>query len=125
MPKGQTDIPEALTTAALAVPRVNRPEQVARLVFDVIEHHHAPQHRARVEGLARVDLCIEEPAFHARLILATPLYVQDASSHEIARWAVRLRMHRRIWVRHGRSILRWRPHLPPEDRNRYYDPDFL
>ncbi len=58
--RGDTEIPDDLTWQALAVPRVNRPDEVARWVFDVIARHHAPRHRARVQGLARVDLNIPE-----------------------------------------------------------------
>ncbi|MFF4264282.1 SAVMC3_10250 family protein [Streptomyces virginiae] len=119
--RGRTDIPEALTAEALAVSRVNRPEQVARWVFNVIEGHHAPQHRARVQGLARVDLHIPESQFVPRLIVATPLYVQDTSKKPM-RWLTRLRLHRDLHRRHRRSIWQWRPDQPPRDRNRYYYP---
>ncbi|RPK92707.1 MULTISPECIES: SAVMC3_10250 family protein [Streptomyces] len=119
--RGRTDIPEALTAEALAVSRVNRPEQVARWVFNVIEGHHAPQHRARVQGLARVDLHVPESQFLPRLIVATPLYVQDTSKKPM-RWLTRLRLHRDLHRRHRRSIWQWQPDQPPRDRNRYYYP---
>ncbi|MEV7846171.1 SAVMC3_10250 family protein [Streptomyces cyaneofuscatus] len=119
--QGRTDIPEALTAQALAVPRVNHPEQVARWVFDVIKGHHAPQHRARVQGLARVDLSIPESSFSPRLIVATPLYVQDTSKKPM-RWLTRLRLHRDLHRRHRRSIWQWQPDQPPHDRDRYYYP---
>ncbi|MFF3625520.1 SAVMC3_10250 family protein [Streptomyces sp. NPDC002467] len=119
--RGRTEIPEALTAGALGVSRVNRPEQVARWVFNVIEGHHAPQHRARVQGLARVDLHIPESQFVPRLIVATPLYVQDTSRKPM-RWLTRLRLHRDLHRRHRRSIWQWRPDQPPHDRNRYYYP---
>ncbi|WP_329621489.1 SAVMC3_10250 family protein [Streptomyces sp. NBC_01255] len=118
---GLTGIPEMLTAAALAVPRVNRPDQVARWVFDIAKGHHAPQHRARVHGLARVDLHIPESEFQPRLIVATPLYVHDASKKP-ARWMTRLRLHRDLYRRHRRSIWQWRPDLPPRDRGRLYCP---
>ncbi|WP_373303614.1 SAVMC3_10250 family protein [Streptomyces cinnamoneus] len=116
---GHTDIPEALTAEALAAPRINRPDQVARWVFNVIEGHHAPKHRARAQGLARVDLHIPESRILPRLIVATPLYVQDTSQ---IRWLTRLRLHHDLHRRHRRSIWQWQPDQPPRDRGRYYYP---
>ncbi|MGY0465502.1 SAVMC3_10250 family protein [Kitasatospora sp. cg17-2] len=118
---GTTDIPHELTHAALSAPRINRPETVSRWVFDVIARHHSPQHRARVQGLARVDLNIESAAMVPRLIVATPLYVQDASVRPL-RWLTRLRLHRDLCRRYNRSIWKWRPDLPDRDRDRFYQP---
>lgn len=119
--RGSMEIPEDLDRQALAVPRVNQPNQVARWVFDVIARHHAPAHRARVQGLARVDLNIPEGKYVPRLIVATPLYVQD-TSRKPTRWITRLRLHRDLCRRYGHSIWKWNPDLPPRDRNRYYNP---
>jgi hypothetical protein len=119
--RGDTEIPDDLTRQALAVPRVNRPDQVARWVFDMIAKHHAPRHRARVQGLARVDLNIPEGEGIPRLIVATPLYVQDASRKRM-RLITRLRLHRDLCRRYGRPLWKWHPDLPPRDRHRYYVP---
>ena len=119
--RGDTEIPDDLTRQALAVPRVNRPDGVARWVFDVIARHHAPRHRARVQGLARVDLKIPEEEWFPRLVVATPLYVQDASSKPM-RWITRMRLHRDLCRRYGRPLWKWQPDLPPRDRHRYYVP---
>ncbi|WP_406110913.1 SAVMC3_10250 family protein [Kitasatospora purpeofusca] len=118
---GSTDIPQELTHAALSAPRINRPETVSRWVFDVIARHHSPRHRARVQGLARVDLNIEGDAMVPQLIVATPLYVQDASVKPL-RWLTRLRLHRDLCRRYNRSIWNWQPDLPSRDRNRFYQP---
>ncbi|MGH3570422.1 MAG: SAVMC3_10250 family protein [Pseudonocardiaceae bacterium] len=99
--RGDTEIPDDLTRQALAVPRWDCPDVVARWVFDVIAEHHAPRHRARVQGLARVDLNIPEEEWLPRLVVATPLYVQDASSKPM-RWAAwRVRRFRREPCDHG------------------------
>ncbi|WP_382465531.1 SAVMC3_10250 family protein [Streptomyces noursei] len=121
---GNTDIPEELTREALAVPRVNQPEQVARWVFQVIARHHAPIHRSRVQGVARVDLVVPANELLPRLVMATPMYVHDASRKPM-RWITRLRLHRDLCQRYGRSIWGWNPSLPPHDRNRYYLPPEL
>lgn len=115
--RGDTEIPDDLTRQALAVP----PGVVARWVFDVIAEHHAPRHRARVQGLARVDLNIPEEEWLPRLVVATPLYVRDASSKPM-RWITRMRLHRDLCRRYGRPLWKWQPDLPPRDRHRYYHP---
>ncbi|MER6827454.1 SAVMC3_10250 family protein [Streptosporangium sp. NPDC000563] len=120
--RGDTRIPEELAKEALALPRVNQPDQVARWVFDVIAWHHSPRHRARVQGLARVDLNIPGCEGVSRLILATPMYVQYASRRSL-RWITKLRLHRDLRRRYGRPIWKWKPDLPPEDRRRFYDPE--
>ena len=51
--RGDTEIPNDLMWQVLAVPRINRPDQVARWVFDMMAEHHAPRRRARAQGLAR------------------------------------------------------------------------
>ncbi|MFD3380479.1 MULTISPECIES: SAVMC3_10250 family protein [unclassified Streptomyces] len=119
--RAHTEIPEELTQQALAVPRVNRPKQVARWVFRMIARHHAPAQRARVQGLARVDLSFTGDEFNPHLVVATPLYVHDASRKGL-RWITRLRLHRDLCSRFGRSIWKWSPDLPPRDRNRHYAP---
>ncbi|WP_369016248.1 SAVMC3_10250 family protein [Streptomyces hesseae] len=119
---GYTGVPEDLTRRALAVPRVNRPERVARDVFQVATRHHPPPHqRGRVQGLARVDLNLPSGEFTPRLIMATPLYVRY-SSRKAMRWITRLRLHRDLCRRYGRPIWKWRPDLPPRDRDRAYTP---
>jgi hypothetical protein len=118
---GDSGIPEELTQSALAVPRVNQPERVAREVFSVIARHHAPRHRGRVRGLAQVDLYIPEKEWLPRLIMATPLYVQD-STKSAMRWITRLRLQRDLSGRYGISLWKWHPELPPRDRGRYYIP---
>jgi uncharacterized protein DUF7019 len=119
--RGDTEIPDDLTRQALAVPRVNRCDEVARWVFDVIARHHAPRHRSRIQGLARVDLNIPEEEWVPRLVVATPLYVQDASRKPM-RLITRLRLHRDLCRRYGRPLWKWHPDLPPRDRHRYYVP---
>ncbi|MFD9207794.1 SAVMC3_10250 family protein [Streptomyces sioyaensis] len=118
---GATGVPEELTERALAVPRINRPEQIARDVFHIAHKHHAPYQRARVRGLARVDLNLPNGDWTSRLIMATPLYVQYASRRP-AHWLTRLRLHRDLCRRYGRPLWKWRPDLPTRDRDRYYEP---
>ncbi|WP_425415318.1 SAVMC3_10250 family protein [Pseudonocardia acaciae] len=118
---GETGIPPDLDQHALTVCSANRREVVARWVFDVIARHHAPIHRARVQGLARVDLSFDDRTTFPRLVVATPLYVQDASRKSTS-WITRLRLHRDLCRRYGQSIWKWSPDLAPHDRNRYYVP---
>jgi hypothetical protein len=119
--RGVSRIPEELTQRALAVPRINRPEQIARDVFRIAQEHHSPLQRARVQGLARVNLNLPNGEWTSRLIMATPLYVQYASRKPM-RWITRLRLHRDLCRRYGRPWWKWRPDLPPRDRARFYDP---
>lgn len=118
---GVTDLPEELTQRALSVPRSNRPAQIVRDVFRIAHRHHVPFQRARVQGLARVNLNLPNGEWTSRLIMATPLYVQYASRKPV-RWTTRLRLHRDMCRRYGRAWWRWRPDLPPRDRGRVYDP---
>lgn len=119
--RGDTEIPEELKSLAQVVPRDRLVEQVVRSVFDVIARHHAPRHRARVQGLAQVNLHVSGQEWLPRLIVATPLYVQDASRRPM-RWITRLRLHRDLCRRYGVPIWKWNPDLPPRERQRYYLP---
>jgi hypothetical protein len=119
---GNTEIPDALTAEALAVPRVNRPEMVVRWVFDVIARHHPPGQRAKFHGLARVNFIVPETELSPRLIVATPLFIQFASPKPM-RWVTRFRLYRDLCRRHGRPWFKWRPDLPPSDRKRIYSPN--
>jgi hypothetical protein len=118
---GITNIPEALTSEALSVPRVNRPEAVARWVFDVIARHHSPKQRARLRGFARTNLVVPSTKLAPRLIVATPLFVEFASSKP-KRLITGFRLHRNLCRRYGKPWWKWRPDLPPRDRDRVYDP---
>ncbi|WP_420076907.1 SAVMC3_10250 family protein [Streptomyces sp. JL3001] len=118
---GLTGVPEELTERALAVPRINRPEQIARDVFRIAQLHHAPYQRSRVQGLARVDLNLPSGEWTSSLVMATPLFVQYASRTPL-RWLTRLRLHRDLCRRYGRPLWKWRRDLPPCDRNRYFEP---
>ncbi|MFJ5901531.1 SAVMC3_10250 family protein [Streptomyces sp. NPDC093064] len=108
---GVTGIPDELTQRALSAPRANRPERIARDVFRITQKHHSPLQRARVQGLARVDLNLPNGEWTSRLITATPLYVQYASRKPM-RWITRLRLHRDLCRRYGRPWWRWRPQGP-------------
>lgn len=105
-----TGVPEELTQRALAKPRINRPEQIARDVFRIAQRHHDPYQRARVQGLARIDLNLPNSEWTSRLITATPLYVQYASRKPL-RWITRLRLHRDLCRRYGRPLWKWHPDL--------------
>ncbi|MDO0933116.1 SAVMC3_10250 family protein [Streptomyces sp. DG2A-72] len=118
---GAAGIPEELTQRALSVPRINRPEQIARDVFRIAQKHHSPLQRARVQGLARVNFNLPNGEWTSRLIMATPLYVQYAAPKSL-RWITRIRLHRDLCLRYGRPWWKWRPDLPTRDRGRFYDP---
>ena len=112
---GTGELPDSLNPEALAVRRVNMPEEIARWVFDIIRRHHAPTQYARLQGFARILLIVPATEYSARLVLATPLFVQFASSKPIG-ILTRRRLQRELSRRHGRRWRKWQPDLPPEDR---------
>jgi hypothetical protein len=118
---GTGELPDSLNPKALAVRRVNMPEEVARWVFDVIRNHHAPTQYTRLQGFARILFIVPATEYSARLVLATPLFVQFASSKPVG-IRMRRRMQRELSRRHGHLWRKWQPRLPPEDRGKVYIP---
>lgn len=118
---GAGELPDSLNPEALAVRRVNMPEEIARWVFDVIRRHHAATQYARLQGFARILLIVPAMEYSARLVLATPLFVQFASSKPVG-ILTRRRMQRELSRHHGRRWRKWQPDVPPEDRGKVYIP---
>jgi len=118
---GTGELPDSLNPDALAVRRVNMPDEIARWVFDVIRRHHAPSQYTRLQGFARILFIVPATEYSARLVLATPLFVQFASSKPIG-ILTRRRMQRELSRSHGRRWRKWKPDVPPEDRGKVYIP---
>jgi hypothetical protein len=118
---GTEGSPDSLKPHALSASRINSPEEIAWWVFNVVRMHHSPDHYARLQGFARVLFVVPATEHDTRLVLATPLFVQLASSKPFG-LLVRLRMQRELSRRHGLRLRKWRPSLPPEDREKVYLP---
>ena len=118
---GAGELPDSMNPDELAVKRVNAPEEIARWVFDVIRRHHSPAQYARLQGFARILFIVPATEYSTRLALATPLFVQFASSKPVGILS-RRRMQRELSRRHGLLWRKWRPDLPPEDRGKVYIP---
>lgn len=119
---GSKELPDSVSTDALAARRGNMPAEIARWVFDVIREHHSPAQYARLQGFAQILFIVPAAEYSARLVVATPLLVQFASSKPVG-ILTRRRMQRELSRRHGLRWRKWQPDLPPEDRGRLYIPD--
>ena len=111
------ELPQSAGSDALAAYHINKPEQAARWVFEVIKGYHSPDQYAQLQGLARILLVVPETKYCTRLVLATPLFVQFASARPIGLLA-RRRLQRGLSRRHGLMWRKWRPGLAPEDRGK-------
>jgi hypothetical protein len=117
--RGATDFSEEILLIN-SLSRSNSPEQIVQWVFSVIVRHHPPRQRARLQGMARVDLVVHQGGIDSsRLVVATPLYLHDATARSL-RWRARRRVHRDLCLRHGRT--RGRVNLPLQDRHKVYEP---
>jgi hypothetical protein len=114
---GAEEPPDSLKPEALSVSRINSPEQIAWWVFDVIRMHHSPAQYAQLQGFARVLFVVPATECDARLVLATPLFVQFASSKPFGIFT-RRRMQRELSRRHGLRWRRWKPDVSTQDRSR-------
>lgn len=117
--RGVTDFSEELRLIN-SLSSFDPPEQIVQWVFSVIVRHHPPRQRARLQGMARVDLVVERGGLEStRLVVATPLYLHDATGRSL-RWRTRRRVHRDLCRPHGRMTER--VDLPPRYRDRIFEP---
>ncbi|TGB13307.1 SAVMC3_10250 family protein [Streptomyces sp. MZ04] len=84
--------PEAASRADRAPDRTDLDVRVVCSAFDALSGHWPPPERGRMRGHARVLLTADHPGRSTRLVVATPLYVENPPPRLPSRWS-------RLWRR--------------------------